>query len=194
VHPDDAEQYRIPPGPPPAPGYGPPPGYPPPGHPGYGPPPGYPPPYAAAAPWNRPLPSTAWPHGPGRPSIATTAAVLGFVTGGLTALGSLLCLLNVLFGDPDLVSGVLSLGLLCAAGMIRGGLLLLRRETEVVLAASAGAAAAVLLLALLTSLPSVDGAGFLGLAIFFLIAGSLPVTTAALALSRTARGWLSSLD
>src|SRR5689334_7216084 len=35
-------------------------------------------------------PSLAWPDGPERPAAATTAAVLGFVTGGLTLLFSVL--------------------------------------------------------------------------------------------------------
>jgi hypothetical protein len=206
VHPDDPEQYRIPPyqggygvpaTPPPyaaAPGYPPygTPGYPPPGYPppGY-PPPGYPAPYGAA-PWNAPRVSTTWPHGPDRPGIATAAAVLGFVTGGLTAIASFFFLIAVLFGGADLPTGLLVLGLPCAAGLIRGGVVLLRRDSSNVLTASAVLSVAVLLFALLAGFMSYSGSEALGFAIFVVVAGALPIVTACLAASGTVRGWLSS--
>jgi hypothetical protein len=205
VHPDDPEQYRIPPyqggyaapATPPyaaAPGYPPygTPGYPPPGYPppGY-PPPGYPAPYGAA-PWNAPRVSTTWPHGPDRPGIATAAAVLGFVTGGLTAIASFFFLIAVLFGGADLPTGLLVLGLPCAAGLIRGGVVLLRRDSSNVLTASAVLSVAVLLFALLAGFMSYSGSEALGFAIFVVVAAALPIVTACLAASGTVRGWLSS--
>jgi hypothetical protein len=211
VHPDEPEQYRIPPAgypyPPsgqdpygPPAGHGPPAGYPqpygvpgyaPPGHavPGYAPP-GYAPPYGAA-PWNAPRPPAAWPHGPGRPGIATAAAVMGFVTGGLTALAGLFSLLAV-FGGADLPTGLLALGLPCAGGLIRGGVSLLNRDSERVLVASAVLSVVVLLFALLAGALSYDGDDVLGLSIFVVLAGSLPVVTGALAASRTVKGWLAA--
>jgi hypothetical protein len=60
----------------------------------HGRPPGYGPPPWAQAP-------TTWPHGPDRPRSATTAAVLGFVTGGLTALATLIFLVVVITGAVD---------------------------------------------------------------------------------------------
>jgi len=201
VHPDDPDQYRIPPAPsgyavpsvPPA--YGPPPGYPPYAAPGY-PPPGYPvPPYAASyamAPWNAPHLTTVWPYGPGRPGIATAAAVLGFVTGGLTAISSFFFLLAVLFGGADLPTGLLVLGLPCAAGLIRGGVVLLRRDSSDVLTASAALSVAVLLFALLAGFMSYGGSEALGFAVFVVVAAALPIVTACLAASGTVRGWLSS--
>jgi hypothetical protein len=190
VHPADPEQYRIPPTPAP-PGYPHPyaaPGYPPPGY----PPPGYPVPYGAA-PWNAPRVSAAWPHGPGRPGIATAAAVLGFVTGGLTALGSFFFLLAVLFGDGDLPTGLLAFGLLCAPGLIRGGVLVLRRHSTTMLIGSSIAAVAVLLLALAAGVADLDSAGLMGLGLFVVLAAVLPVVTAALAATGTVRGWMEWL-
>ena len=202
MHPDDPDQYRIPPAPsgyavpsvPPA--YGPPPGYPPYAAPGY-PPPGYPvPPYAASyamAPWNAPHLTTAWPYGPGRPGIATAAAVLGFVTGGLTAVASFFCLMAVLFGGGDLPTIILVLGLPCAAGLIRGGVLLLRRVSTNVLTAPAVLSVVVLLFTLLAGFLS-DDHGETGVALFVVLAAVLPIVTACLAVSGTVRGWMESLD
>jgi hypothetical protein len=72
----------------------------------YGPPPGY----GQVAPWNLPSVVTTWPYGPGRPRIATAAIVLGFVTGGLTALMSLVFLVAVASGDDDLPTTLLPWG------------------------------------------------------------------------------------
>jgi hypothetical protein len=205
VHPDDPEQYRIPPAPsgyavpsvPPAYGpplgYGPPPGYPPYAAPGY-PPPGYPVQPYAAAPWNAPRTTTTWPYGPGRPGIATAAAVLGFVTGGLTAVASFFCLMAVLFGGGDLPTIILVLGLPCAAGLIRGGVLLLRRDSTNVLSASAVLSVVVLLFTLLAGFLSDDHGETVGITLFVVLAAVLPIVTACLAVSGTVRGWMESLD
>ena len=184
----------------PPPGYGPPAGYPAPyAPPGYGAAP-YPPAYGAAhppaygaMPWNAPRPSTVWPYGPDRPGIATAAAVMGFVTGGLTALGGLIALISVLLADADLPTGLLALGLPCAAGLIRGGVSLLNRDSERVLVASAVLSVVVLVFALVAGVIGYSGDDVVGLLVFVVLAGSLPVVTGALAVSRTVKGWLSSL-
>ena len=181
MHPDDPEQYRIPPSPS---------GYPPPG---YAVPPYAMPPYATA-PWNAPHVATTWPYGPGRPGIATAAAVLGFVTGGLTAVVSFFCLMAVLLGGGDLPTIILVLGLPCAAGLIRGGVLLLRRDSTNVLSASAVLSVVVLLFTLLAGLLSDDRGQTVGITLFVVLAAVLPIVTACLAVSGTVRGWMESLD
>jgi hypothetical protein len=186
VHPDDPEQYRNPPA-----GYAAPGAPPPYGAPGY-PPPGYPAPYGPA-PWNAPRPSTAWPHGPDRPAIATAAAVLGFVTAGLTAFVSFFSLVALLFGGADLPTGLLALGLPCAAGLIRGGVLVLRRDSTAVLTGSGVSAVVVLLLVLAGGASSLDGPGMIALGVFAALASVLPIVTVALAASGTVRGWMESL-
>ena len=186
MHPDDPEQYRIPPAPS---------GYPPPGYavPPYAVPPYAMPPYAMA-PWNAPHVTTTWPYGPGRPGIATAAAVLGFVTGGLTAVVSFFCLMAVLLGGGDLPTIILVLGLPCAAGLIRGGVLLLRRDSTNVLSASAVLSVVVLLFTLLAGFLSDDRGQTVGITLFVVLAAVLPIVTACLAVSGTVRGWLESLD
>ena len=67
---------------------------------GYGPPPQYGPP-GHGAPYGPPsswpvFPPPLWPHGPGRPGVATAASVMGFVTGGLTIVVTLMLLAAVL--------------------------------------------------------------------------------------------------
>jgi hypothetical protein len=176
--------YGPPPGyGPPPPAYGPPPGYGP--APGYGPPPGYGP----VAPWNLPAVVTTWPYGPGRPGVATAAIVLGFVTGGLTALGSLLFLYAVATGEAGPVTSVLMLGLLCAAGLIGGSVVLSRQDSAGVLFAAAVATVTVLLLALLTGAATLNGEDMLGLGLFVAFALVLPVLTAVFARLPRVRGW-----
>jgi hypothetical protein len=138
--------------------------------------------------------SSEWPHGPDRPGIATAAAVLGFVTGGLTALVSSLFLLAVLFGGGDLPTGLLALGLPCAVGLIRGGVLVLRRDSATLLMGSSVAAVTVLLLALAGAAAGLRTPGIIMLGVFVALASVLPIVTAALAANGTVRGWLESLD
>jgi hypothetical protein len=191
-----------------APGYGPPPGYG--AQPGYAPAPGYGPPYPhaqypqvrypSAQDYGFPYPPTpwapeplAWPDGPARPASATTAAVLGFVTGGLTILTCLGFLLVVLVGEDDAPTRVLLLGALCAAGLITGGVRLLGRRSPVVLFGSALASVAVLLMALLVGVVTIDRTGGTeGLAIFVLMAAILPVLTAIFAWLPIVRGWAAA--
>jgi hypothetical protein len=142
------------------------------------------------APWQVPV-KTTWPHGPDRPGIATAAAVLGFVTGGLTALGSFISLLAIL-GGTDLPSGLLALGLPCAGGLIFGGVALLRRDSAQALLGSAIASVGVLVVALLAGIASYRGGEAFGFLVFVVLAAVLPIVTGALALSGTVRGWLAA--
>src|SRR3954447_19021703 len=134
--PDYGRPAHVPPAAYGYPAYGPFPGYGAP--PAYGPPPGYGPPIGwAAAP-------QAWPYGPRRPGVATAAAVLGFVTGGLTALVSLIILLSVTSGDSDPSIVLMLLGLPCAIAVIAGAAVLTSRGSPGLLfgAAVAGQTAA----------------------------------------------------
>ena len=187
-----------------APGYGPPPGYAPQAgygvQPWYGPAPGYGPPYPRVQDYGYPYPPTpwapeplAWPDGPARPASATTAAVLGFVTAGLTILNCLGFLMIVLAGEDDAPSRVLLLGPVCAAGLITGGVRLLGRRSPVVLFGSAVASVAVLLMALLVGFVTIDRTGGTeGLVVFVLMAAILPVLTAIFAWLPTVRGWAAA--
>jgi hypothetical protein len=163
------------------------PGYPPayqqwPGHiPGYGP--GW---------WH---PSLAWPDGPERPSTATTAAVLGFVTGGLTLLFSLPNLVVVTAGGAEASQHVLLLGVFTAAGLITGAVRLLGRKSPDILFGSAVGSVTVLLLAVLAGALTIDRTGGLtGILMFVAMALPLPILTAIFAWRSVVRGWAAAAD
>ncbi|WP_205730072.1 hypothetical protein [Blastococcus sp. TF02-8] len=130
-----------------------------------------------------------WPYGPGRPGTATTAAVFGFVTGGLTAFVSLGTLVGVLSGGGDPVTTMLSLGAPCAAGLITGGVHLMQRRSARVLFWSAVASIGVLALAVLSALISLTGDDQVGAVVVCLVAAVLPVVTAVLARTRIVTEW-----
>ncbi len=170
-------------------GYGPPPGYPQQGYPqqgypqqGYGQPYGY---------WPGRVP--AWPAGPGRPGNATAAAVLGFVTGGLTALMTLGFLINLGAGDNE-AAYLLAIvtGLLCAPGLIAGGVRLIARKSADLLFFSALAAAVSLVLIGLVGASTLYGDDATFLVMVAAIGFALPVITAILARGRDTVGWVSS--
>ncbi|MGY1673094.1 hypothetical protein [Geodermatophilus sp. SYSU D00710] len=171
----------LPYGPPPGSGYGPPPGYGP-GHGyAYGPPAGYG--------WGLPLAPPTWPAGPGRPGVATTAGVLGIVTGSLSALVALFLLVVVLGGDDDAPTLVLVLGLPCGAALVAAGIRLLGRHSPTPLFASALAAVAVLVLALAVGAGTLDPDDLVGLTAFLVFALPLPVLTAVFARLPATVGW-----
>ncbi|SOC52236.1 hypothetical protein SAMN05660748_3999 [Blastococcus aggregatus] len=159
-------------------------GYPPPGYPqpGYGQPYGY---------WPGRVP--AWPAGPGRPGIATAAAVLGFVTGGLTALMTTGFLFGLTSGDDEAVY-VLTVvtGLLCAAGLITGSVRLLARKSADLLFFSALAATVSLVLIGLLGASTLYGDDATFIVSFATVGFALPVVTAILARVRDTVGWVSS--
>ena len=149
----------------------------------YGPPPGYGPPQHYG-------PPQAWPYGPGRPGSATAAAVLGFVTGGLTIAFLLVMLVAVLAGQEDVATWLLLLlGVPCAVGLLTGAAELMRRRSTSVLFGSAVSAVAVLLVALVAGLAELAADDVVGLAIFVVIALPLPVLTAVFAKVGTVTGW-----
>jgi len=154
----------------------------------YGPPPGYGPP-----PQWEPQQAT-WPHGPGRPSPATAAGVLGYVTAGLTIVVSLIMLAITISGHGDGTTGVLVLGLPCAAGLIAGANQLLRRESERNLFACAGLSIGVLVLSLLIGVVTLGRADLLAQAVFVALASPLPLLTAIFARNRTVVDWLAARD
>ena len=166
--------------------YGPPPGY---GQPyGYGPPPGYgapqPPPWATRA--------ATWPFGPGRPSLATAAGVLGYVTAGLTIVVSLVFLLMTFSGEADLTVTVLVLGLPCSAGLITGANQILGRRQARNLVASAVLSVGVLMLSLVIGLVTLTGGDLAGQAIFIVLALPLPLLTAIFARARSVDEWVDA--
>ena len=142
-------------------------------------------------PWGPPQPQR-WPDGPERPGVATAAAVLGFVTGGFTALGGLIWLLTLLTGDGDARVAVLSLGVLCAAGLITGAVLLLKQRPPQVLLLSAVASIVVLLLALVVTGATQSSDDVVGQTVFTVLALPLPIVTAVLAAQRKVRGWAAA--
>jgi hypothetical protein len=122
-----------------------------------------------------------------------TAAVLGFVTAGLTILVSGAMLIGVLSGEDDVVSLLLTLGLPCAAGLITGGVRLQDRRSPVILFGSAVAAVGVLLVAFLAGALTIDRTdGMDGLTMFVLAALVLPVLTAIFAWLPVVRGWAAA--
>jgi hypothetical protein len=168
------------------PGYGPPPGY---GHPAYGPPPGY-----GAMPPHGPgfAASLQWPHGPARPTAATAAAVLGHVTGGLTALVMLGILVSVLDGDDDPSTLLMLLGIPCAVAIVAGAAALLGRRTAELLFRAALASVAVLALVLVVGLATLDGDARVGMLVTVVLALPLPVLTAVFARRPQVRGWVAA--
>jgi hypothetical protein len=169
-----AQQPAPPPPPPPWPPQWPQPGYQP--WPGYGP--GW---------WQ---PSLPWPEGPERPGSATAAAVLGFVTAGLTLLFSLPNLVLLLAGEAEVATRLQQLGVFPAAGLITGAVRLLGRRSPDVLFGSALGSVAVLLLAVAAGALTIDRTGGLtGILMFVLFAIPLPILTAVFAWRPVVRGW-----
>jgi hypothetical protein len=118
--------------------------------------------------------------------------VLGFVTGGLTLLGSLVVAITVGSGGADLASVVLLLGFPCGAGSIAGGVLLLNRRQPWVLLGSALAAIAVLIVALVGGAATMSADDAVGQFVFTLLALPLPIVTAALTGQRSVLGWTAA--
>lgn len=186
------------------PPYGAPAGYPAPGYgvPGYGPPPGYGAPgYGAPGygygygygpnPWLPPA-QRPWPYGDGRPGIATSAGVLGIVTGGITALTCVGWLMGTIGGDWSSAALLLT-GAPCATGLIAGGIRLLGGHRRGLLLGSALVSIAVLLLTLIIGVLASDSTSTVGILVFVLLALPLPVVTAILAAQKPVQGWTEGL-
>ncbi len=133
-----------------------------------------------------------WPAGPGRPGVATTAGVLGIVTGGLSLLVSLLLTIAVLTGEDDAASVVLMLGLPCGGVLVAGGVRLLNRHSPALVFAAALASVVVLFLALAVGAGTADGSDVAGLAVFLVLALPLPVLTAVFARLPATVGWTAA--
>ena len=145
--------------------------------------------WGAAPGWQQP---GVWPHGPGRPGPATTAAVLAIVTGSLTALGGLGMLLAALTGDDDLPTLVLALGLPVGGVLLAGGIFLLGRRRADWVLWSAVAAIGVLLLALLSAAVTLDSDGAIGVLVFTVLASVLPIITVAFSSRDVVRQWAAA--
>ena len=183
------------------PPYGQPPyGQPPYGQPPYGQPPqAYPPPGYGQVPYGQvpygqvpygqvPYGALGWP-GQQRPSVVTAAGVLGILTGGLTAFGSLILVVAAASGETDAATIVLTLGVPCAVGLVTGGVRVLQGRASRLLFASALAAVGVLLVALVTGVLTLDEDDRFGLTAFVVFAAVLPSVTAALARLRQVTAW-----
>ncbi|WP_346620739.1 hypothetical protein [Blastococcus montanus] len=131
-----------------------------------------------------------WPAGARRPTVVTSAGVLGIVTGGLTGIGSLFMLLAAFGGDDDPATVLLVLGLPCAAGLIAGGARLLQGHRAGLLFGSALTAIGVLFLALVAGLLTLGDGGRFGITAFVLFASVLPIVTAVLAKLRGVTDWV----
>jgi hypothetical protein len=130
---------------------------------------------------------------PGRPTLVTSAGVLGIVTGGLTAFGSLITLIAALSGEDDAVTVLLTLGLPCAVGLITGGVRLMQGHSARLLFVSALAALGVLLAALAAGLLTIDNEDDrIAVAAFVLFAAVLPIITAVFARLRPVTDWVAS--
>jgi len=149
--------------------------------PGWGPGPG----------WQQPA---VWPHGPGRPGLATASAVLAIVTGSLTVLGGLVMLLVGLTDDGDAATWVLSLGLPVGGVLLASGIWLLGRRRADWVLWSALAAVVVLVLAVLGAVLTLDSDDAVGVLVLAVFASVLPIVTAALSSRSVVRQWVAAKD
>jgi hypothetical protein len=110
-----------------------------------------------------------------RPTAATAAAVLGYVTGGVAAVFALFVVLVLALGAP--AGGLFPLLLVavpCAIGLIRGSTRLLRhRLVQTLSTAALGAGAGALFFALMTALAG----GLLVAVVLLALTLPLPVLT-----------------
>lgn len=159
----------------------------------YGPPPGYgvPPNYGPPPGWGWPL-DTTWPYGPDRPSQATAAAVLGFVTAGLTVIVDLFVLADVAGGTADVPQKMFLFGFLSAVALVIGGVRLLQGWSSDVLFGAAVASVTILLVALLTGIATLYSDQVAGLAVIVVLALPLPVLTAVFSRMKRVRGWTAA--
>jgi hypothetical protein len=133
-----------------------------------------------------------WPYGPGRPGMATAAAVLGHITAGLTIVFSLIFVGVLLAGKGDPTVGVLALGLPCALGLIVGGVQLTSRRSAATLFASAATTVGVLLFSLVVGLGYLTEDDLRGQAVFVVLALPLPLLTAIFARTKVVTGWAAA--
>jgi hypothetical protein len=116
--------------------------------------------------------------------------VLGFVTGGLTALASLMFLILIATAqEDDPATMLLILGLPCAVGLIAGAARLLGRRSPALLFGSAVVAVVVLLAAQIAAVVALDGNAVLGIGAFVVLALPLPILTAVFARLPNTVGW-----
>jgi hypothetical protein len=132
---------------------------------------------------------TTWPHGEDRPSQGTAAAVLGFVTAGLTVVVCLFMVADMAGRTSDVSEKLFLLGFGSAIGLVIGGVRLLQRYSPVVLFGSAVASVAILLISLLTGLSTLYPDQIAGLVLTVVLALPLPILTAVFAWQPRVRGW-----
>jgi hypothetical protein len=141
-----------------------------------------------------PGPEGGWLPEPDRPGTATAAAVLGFVTAGLTLLMDVLFIAARAAGADDGPSGILLFGIPAAAGLVVGGVRLLGGHSSAPLFGSALAAIGVLALSWLVGLGTLPRHDAVALTVFVVLALPLPVLTAVFAWTPTVRRWTAGED
>jgi hypothetical protein len=126
--------------------------------------------------------------------VATAAAVLGFVTGGLTLLMDLVFVVQLAAGIASGPTGILLFGIPAAAGLIAGGVRLLGGHSSALLFGSGLAAIGVLGLSWLVALGTLSRDDVFAVAVFVVLALPLPVLTTVFAWTPTVRRWTAGED
>jgi hypothetical protein len=119
--------------------------------------------------------------------------VLGFISGGLTALVTAGYLMELLAGDVEITYVLLVLtGIACAAGLITGAAQLLARRSATVLLSAALAAVVSLVLVLLAGTATLYGDAEDFVVAVALFGAPLPVLTAVFARNPATTGWVAA--
>jgi hypothetical protein len=124
--------------------------------------------------------------------MATAAAVLGFVTAGLTVLVCLFLLADMANGGGDAPEKLFLLGFGSAIGLLVGGVRLVQGRSPAVLFGSALASIAILVIALLTGFGTLYSDQIGGLVVVVVLALPLPILTAVFSWLPRVRGWAAA--
>jgi hypothetical protein len=126
--------------------------------------------------------------------MATAAAVLGFVTAGLTLMMELVFVVELAGGLEDGPTAIMLFGIPAAGGLIAGGVRLLGGHSSALLFGSGLAAIGVLALSWLVALGTLPRDGVLAVTVFVVLALPLPVLTTVFAWTPTVRRWTAGED
>jgi hypothetical protein len=124
--------------------------------------------------------------------MATAAAVLGFVTAGLTILVDLFIVADIADGSGDPPARLLLFGFGTAIGLLVGAVRLVQGRSPAVLFGSALASIGILVVALLTGFQTLYPDQIGGLVVVVVLALPLPVLTAVFSWLPRVRGWAAA--